>query len=176
MSQHAQPASGPSKKDPPPSEPQMSSAGRSSKGKEREQNPQTNQNVNSAAREIIEILGEADQSEDEAEDAEQGQNSNAPSTPTNRIESNDSEVKRAYERCGLKLNGWTVDDQRKEISVINSLSPRGSSSCFISNSGDLYFNRPLVWKKATTSSLLLEPLLCASSSSEQNQRRISPCS
>lgn len=169
MPQHAQPAPRLSTRGPPP-EP-----GRTSKGKAPEQNPPTNQN-DSVAREIVEILGGGDQSEDEAEDGEQGQNQNAPSVPLNRIESNDSEVKRAYEQCGIKLNGWTLDEQRKEISVINSFCLKDRSSCSSSDSGDLYFDKPLAWTIVTTSLLLLERLLCASSSSQQSLRRISPCS
>ena len=140
----------------PPPEPHMSSAGSSSKGKEPDRNsqtnaPQNNQNFNSAARAVIEVLVDGDPLEDEeAEDNGQGQNSNAPSTPLSRVESNDSEVKRAYERCCIRLSGWTVDEQRNEISVITPRSLKGSSSCFISNSEDPYFDRPLVWKETTT--------------------------
>jgi hypothetical protein len=102
----------------------------SSKGKEREvppeqaQNPPRRRTAPEPAREVIEILsdgcGSDEDQTDEENGGENGQNGNEP--PPGKVESNASKVKLLYETCGVKLEGWTVDEQRQEISVSLLLS------------------------------------------------------
>jgi len=129
-----------------PREPGMDS-GPSSKGKERavpEAEPQQtdppadSQNGSAATvEEVTEILsGDADWDADDDEAA----------SPLNKPESNESEVKRAYEMCGIKLGGWTIDQQRNEISVISYYHAYTGRvrSFFISFLVDWYFTKPPV--------------------------------